>query len=109
MMLPFDPKSRTTPTYDLERVQQLVGQGTISRMFTAAAADGALGLGLGEPDIVSAIQELTPACFYKSMEAEKRPGLWQDVYHLQFRGVELYIKLQIDPAGFATVVQFKRR
>jgi hypothetical protein len=43
------------------------------------------------------------------MEAEKCPGLWQDVYHSEFYGVELYIKLQISSAGTAVVVQFKRR
>jgi motility quorum-sensing regulator/GCU-specific mRNA interferase toxin len=108
-MLPLDPASRATPTYDLERVQQFVGQGGLSCVITTAAYDGAGEWEWERQEIIEAVLSLAPQHFYKTMEAEKRPGLWQDVYHLPFRGVELYIKLQIDPAGFAAVVQFKRR
>lgn len=100
---------RGKPTYDLQQLQQLVGQGELSRVFTQAAKEGASRLGLGELDIVAAVLELSAAAFYKSMEAEKCPGLWQDVYHLQYRGVALYIKLQLSPDRRAVVVQFKRK
>jgi motility quorum-sensing regulator/GCU-specific mRNA interferase toxin len=108
-MLPLDPKSRATPTYDLERIQQLVGQGPISRVVTAAAAEGARTLGLGLQDIDAAVLELTPACFYKSMESERVPGLWQDVYHLSYKGAVLYLKLQIDSFGRGVVIQCKEK
>jgi len=108
MMLPSN-QSRSTPAYDLERIQQLVGQGALSRRITAAAVEGAHQLGWDDTHVVAAILHLTPGCFYKSMTAEKRPGLWQDVYHLQYQSAELYIKLQIDPYGIAVVVQFKPR
>lgn len=108
-MLPSNPERRATPAYDLERIQQLAGQGGLSSVITATARHGAGTLGLEESDIISAVLELTPACFHKSMPAEKRPELSQDVYYLRFRAVELYIKLQIDPEGFAIVVQFKKR
>jgi hypothetical protein len=39
--------------------------------------------------------------------AEKKPGLWQDVYHPVYRGVELYVKLQV--TGAAVVISFKRK
>jgi len=107
-MLPSDG-DRGTPAYDLERIQQLVGQGELSRRITGAAVEGARPLGLGVPEIVAAVLELTPACFYKSMEAEKLPGSWQDVYHLQYRSVDLYIKLQLSPRALGVVVQFKKR
>ncbi len=107
-MLPSD-QSRGTPTYDLERIQQLVGQGAISRRVTTAALEGAHQLGLDRSEIIAAVLELTPTCFHKSMEADKCPGLWQDVYHLRYRSMELYIKLQIDPVGIAVVIQFKAR
>lgn len=106
-MLPSN--SRSTPTYDLETIQRLVGQGPISRVISSAAVEGARLAGFEQSGIVEAVLELTPACFYKSMAADKCPGLWQDVYHLHHRGVDLYIKLQIDSGGFAIVVQFKRR
>jgi hypothetical protein len=43
------------------------------------------------------------------MEAERLPGLWQDVYHLRYGSVDLYIKLQISARGRGVVVQFKKR
>jgi motility quorum-sensing regulator/GCU-specific mRNA interferase toxin len=107
-MLPSNRQGRT-PIYDLEEVQRLVGQGVISSRITMAATLGAAELGMREADIVAAVLALTPACFYKSMEAEKETGLWQDVYHLQREGAELYIKLQINAAGLAVVIQCKAR
>jgi motility quorum-sensing regulator/GCU-specific mRNA interferase toxin len=106
-MLPYDEH---TPTYDLQQVQWLVGQGPLSCLITEAAREGARACGFPNPDdIDEAILALSPGNFYKTMEAEKCPGRWQDVYHLEFYGVELYIKLQISSVGTAVVVQFKRR
>jgi motility quorum-sensing regulator/GCU-specific mRNA interferase toxin len=98
-----------TPTYDLQHLQQLVGQGPLTCAITAAARAGGIRLGLDVPETVAAVLELRESDFYKTMEAEQCPGLWQDVYHLRFRGVVLYIKLQLSPDGRAVVVQFKQR
>jgi motility quorum-sensing regulator/GCU-specific mRNA interferase toxin len=106
-MLPFDGD---TPTYDLQQVQWLVGQGPLSRLITSAARLGARDCGFtATADIVDAVPALSAANFYKTMEAAKCPGLWQDVYHSSFHGVNLYIKLQISLEGIAVVVQFKER
>jgi hypothetical protein len=86
-----------------------VGQGAPSRVISSAARHAAGELGFSRDDIVEAVLMLEPECFYKSMEAERFPGLWQDVHHLWHGIVELYIKLQIDPRGRAVVIQFKRR
>jgi motility quorum-sensing regulator/GCU-specific mRNA interferase toxin len=100
---------RGEPTYDLQQLQWLVGQGTVSSLFTGSAKTGAALLGFQDDDIEEAVLRLTPANFYKSMEAERVPGLWQDVYHLEYRGVWLYIKLQLSADGRAIVVQFKAK
>ena len=100
---------RGQPAYDLQELQRLIGQGPISSWFTGTAKNGANLLGLGEEGIVEAVLSLTPADFYKSMESELLPGLWQDVYHLEYRRSWLYIKLQMSVDGRATVVQFKAR
>jgi hypothetical protein len=105
-MLPYDEQ---TPTYDLQQMQWLVGQGEFSRVISYVAAEGANEIGFSREDIVEAILSLTREDFYKSMEAERFPGLWQDVYHLWYRGVHLYIKLQVDLKGRAVVIQFKRK
>jgi motility quorum-sensing regulator/GCU-specific mRNA interferase toxin len=108
-MLPSNP-GEGNPAYALELVQQLVGQGPVSCLITSVARVGARDCGFWAiDDIVEAILALSPANFYKTMEAEKCPGLWQDVYHSEFRGMDLYIKLQISSAGTAVVVQFKKR
>ena len=107
-MLPSQ-QSRGTPTYDLERIQQLVGQGPLTSVVTTAALDGAHECGWDQSRVIEAVLMLRPSDFYKTMEAEKRPGMWQDVYHLRIESVDLYVKLQIDFDGCATVVQFKRR
>ena len=44
--------------------------------------------------------------FYKTMPAEKRAGLWQDVYRLSFCGVRVYLKVQMNAAGQAVIVSF---
>jgi motility quorum-sensing regulator/GCU-specific mRNA interferase toxin len=98
---------RGQPTYDLQEIQRLVGQGPISSSVTKVAREGAAQLQWRYDEIVEAVLELTPGHFFKSMESEKVPGFWQDVYHLQFRGKWLYIKLQLGPDGRAFVVQFK--
>jgi motility quorum-sensing regulator / GCU-specific mRNA interferase toxin len=100
---------RSTPTYDLETIQQLVGQGLISYRVTTAARYGAAELGISEDDLVEIVLSLTPSYFYKSMESEQVPGLWQDVYHFPHGPAVLYVKLQIDPLGRAVIIQCKER
>lgn len=97
------------PTYDLHLLQQLVGQGPLSRVITKAALDGGTPLSCGTDEIVEAVLALTAGDFYKTMRSERLPGLWQDVYHLEREGIDLYIKLQQGLDGRAHVVQFKQR
>ena len=107
-MLPYE-SSRSVARYDLELMLELVGQGKLTRVITTAARDGGRECGFEEDELVEAVLALTTTDFYKSMEAEKRPGMRQDVYHSSFRGVELYIKLQISPEGDAVIIQFKAK
>lgn len=100
---------RGEPTYDLQELQRLIGQGPVSSTITRVAEQGVVKFGWKSGDIVEAVLELTSEHFYKSMESERIPGLWQDVYHLKFRGSWLYIKLQLGVDGRAIVVQFKER
>jgi motility quorum-sensing regulator/GCU-specific mRNA interferase toxin len=100
---------RGKPTYDLQQLQQLVGQGQVSRLITQAAMDGGAPLNCGTEEIVEAVLALTAGDFYKTMQSDRSPGLWQDVYHLEYRGVQLYVKLQVGFDGRAHVVQFKQK
>jgi hypothetical protein len=98
------------PTYDLARVQQLVAS-PLSRVITGVAVNGAGELGLDEEAIVDCVLSLDSACFHKTMPAEKRTGLWQDVYRPMFEGFALYVKVQIvesHPGETVVVISFKR-
>jgi motility quorum-sensing regulator / GCU-specific mRNA interferase toxin len=37
--------------------------------------------------------------FYKSMTSDRDHTVWQDVYHVPFAGLLLYVKLTIDDLG----------
>lgn len=45
--------------------------------------------------------------FYKTMPAERAPGLMQDVYKIRYEGERVYLKLQISKSGHAVVIAFK--
>lgn len=101
---------RLQPTYALDLVQSLLA--SKKYRITGAALRGAGELGFDEDDVVSCICELNAAVFYKSMEAERRPGFWQDVYRPTYGGIALYAKVQIEgtsPDDLLVVIQFKRR
>ena len=60
-----------TPTCDLQHLQQLVGQGNVSRSVTEAAQQGAGQWGWDVAEIVAAVLALEKGNFYKTMEAER--------------------------------------
>ena len=93
-------------TYPLEWVKQLFRQ---KHWFvTLTAQSSALDLGLDDEDIADCIMNcLTGAHFYKTMPAEKRPGLMQDVYRITYHGRCIYLKLQVSKENWAVVVSFK--
>lgn len=103
------PSNENVPTYDLQHLQWLVGQGELTCFISEAALLGGEELQIDRDGIVEVVLSLGPEDFYKTMEAERCPGLWQDVYHRWTEGVEWYIKLQIDQEGCAVVIQFKPR
>lgn len=77
-----------------------------SYVIRTSALDAALELGLDDEDIYDCIvNQLRETHFYKTMEAEKKKGLMQDVYYIRYRGVRLYVKLQVNVQ--AVVVSFK--
>lgn len=95
----------TRPTYDLTSIQALVRSGHYR--ITLSAKQGASQLGFITKDIETCILGLTAGDFYKSMPAEKVPGLFQDVYRPTFGGFALYVKLQV--TSEAVVISFKEK
>jgi hypothetical protein len=96
------------PAYELALIQELVDAGKY--LVTRTALLDARTAGCDECDIRRCVLRLTPDDFYKSMLARKRPGTMQDVYHADFDGRTLYVKLQVvatASAQSAVVISFK--
>lgn len=93
------------PTRDLAQMISLIQQGLYRT--TKVARDGATNLGLDLDGMVAIIVDLpNSGRFYKTMEAEKNPGHWMDVYHTETpAGDEVYLKLMIQNG--VLVVSFK--
>jgi motility quorum-sensing regulator/GCU-specific mRNA interferase toxin len=77
--------------------------------ITGSALRDAAALGYGSAEILEVIQSIEPGHFYKTMRSEKRPGLWQDVYRVPDRGLELYVKFTSDTVTEFKLLSFKER
>lgn len=99
---------KQSPTYNLKTIQDAFGCASDLRM-TYSAMQTQFELGFSNQDVVNAIQALTENDFYKSMPPVKANfTAWQDVYKPKFRGIDLYIKFQIDHRG-ETIISFKEK
>ena len=94
------------PTYPLALVKGLIlaGKCIVTRAAQASAADD---FGFGEEQIKKTILASTVHNFYKTMPAEKNPGLMQDVYHRQIGGQMAYVKLQVQDD--VVIISFKKK
>jgi motility quorum-sensing regulator/GCU-specific mRNA interferase toxin len=77
--------------------------------ITGSALKGARALGFSDEDIVEVIKQLTNKHLYKSMTTFHDHKIWQDVYHLRYRKIELYVKFSNDENGKYWLVSFKER
>lgn len=93
-------------TYSLSLVKGLMKDG--SWHLTESARDTAVELGFDEADVYDCVVNcLEQTHFYKTMAANTRLGLMQDVYHITYQGERLYVKLQVWVE--AVVVSFKEQ
>lgn len=94
------------PTYELCNIQQLLKDSKY--YITEVATRTAASIGFLDEDIIECIvHELRDSHLYKSMPSTKVPGLMQDVYKITYQGKRVYLKLQVNRAGYAVVVSFK--
>lgn len=94
------------PTYRLEQVKQLFQQNSFR--ITETALQGAAMMDFLDEDIIDCVTIcLGDRHFYKTMPAERVPGLMQDVYKILYEGERVYLKLQISKSGHAVVIAFK--
>jgi motility quorum-sensing regulator/GCU-specific mRNA interferase toxin len=89
---------RRKPTYDLEEFRQEFCSVRALRM-TRTAQDATLRLGLTLEDVVQVVQSMIRSHFYKSMTSLTDHRVWQDVYHVPWGELVLYVKLTVDELG----------
>lgn len=100
--------AKNTATYDLNSIK-LAFNHSSKLVMTTSAKQGQVMLDFTDEDVVSAIQDLAPSDFYKSMPpVHANFTAWQDVYKSQFKGINLYIKFQIN-AKRELILSFKEK
>lgn len=96
------------PTYDLDAFRATFA--TVERLaVTGTALRSAAALGFGRAEIVSTIQTMKRAHFFKSMTAYTDSRLWQDVYHVPSRAGTLYVKFTADAITEFLLLSFKEK
>ncbi|MDO9067472.1 MAG: type II toxin-antitoxin system MqsR family toxin [Deltaproteobacteria bacterium] len=99
----------TPPKYDLDEIKELL-KNEDTRIITRIARFEAVRLGYPDDDaMVDRVLILQASEFYKTMQADTMPGLWQDVYRSDDATVTLYIKLQISFNGQGVIISFKEK
>ena len=96
------------PTYDLDAIKLSIGS-VETLAITISAMRDAIALGFDRGGIVQTINGIERAMFYKSMTTLKDHRPWQDVYHVPWQGLRLYIKFQADVITEFSVVSFKEK
>jgi motility quorum-sensing regulator/GCU-specific mRNA interferase toxin len=96
---------KRTPHYALDSIKATFAKAAHLRM-TKTAQDTAFSMGLLLTDVVRVIQSMTREQFYKSMTTFANHRVWQDVYHVAFEGLVLYVKFTTDAQGYL-VISFK--
>lgn len=95
-----------TPTHNLAQMIALIKQDKYKT--TKGAREGATELGLSLDEMIKVVVNLpTTGKFYKTMEADKNPGYWMDVYHTKTpAGADVYLKLMMQNG--VLIVSFKK-
>ena len=99
------PQTRQTPHYDLLRVAKLVKNGHY--VLTAKVENDINSYGYTLTAVGEALLNINNTHFSKSMESERRPGEWLDVYSLPFDDDIFYIKFKISSEPAVVVLSFK--
>ena len=96
------------PSFDLEAFKTVCGDP--KRLgITATARLSAASLGFETADVARVIRSMKSAQFHKSMTSYHDHRKWQDVYHVSWDQMVLYVKFTDDVVSVFTVLSFKER
>ncbi|WP_454564774.1 type II toxin-antitoxin system MqsR family toxin [Pseudomonas sp. AIG] len=99
---------KNTPHYELAVIKAEVrrlGQ----KAFTKASVKSAEKLGFNLSEMLEIVFELQTRMLYKSMTTYDDHRIWQDVYHINSRDQEIYVKVTYRPGGSPPVISFKEK
>lgn len=96
------------PHHDLRAFQAAFERPGAVRL-TATANKNARELGLLFDGVNAVIQSILPGNFYKSMTSNQDHCQWQDVYHVPFVNMVLYIKFSDDRLCEFILLSFKEK
>ena len=92
-----------TPTYNLEKFKKSYFA------ITRTAYDTAFDLGFNEDGIRRITSTMEKEHFYKSMTSYANHKIWQDVYHVPYGNMILYIKFTQNVISEFTLLSFKEK
>lgn len=92
-----------TPSYDLEEFKESDFSVTITAQKSAVA------LGIDRAEIERVVKSMKTSHFYKSMTSIYNHKIWQDVYHVPYNGLILYIKFTEDLISDFKLLSFKEK
>jgi motility quorum-sensing regulator/GCU-specific mRNA interferase toxin len=84
---------KRAPHFKLSVIKAMIGAGKVRSTLSALAGGAALGFDFEA--IVSVVDSLTLADFYKSMTTHADHRVWQDVYRPATSAGEVYLKLTV--------------
>lgn len=97
---------KRTPTYDLSSFKAAAAAVAV----TVTALRNADELGFATRDSITAVlQTMERAHFYKSMTSYGNHKEWQDVYHVPYADLVIYIKFVADVLTEFKLLSFKER
>ena len=91
------------PTYNLEEFK------TSNFLITRTAEKTALNLNFDRNGIRKVISTMKQENFYKSMTSYADHKIWQDVYHVPYEDMILYIKFTQNVISEFTLLSFKEK
>ena len=77
--------------------------------MTVTAAQSASQLGYGPAEVAEIVRSMKQEQFYKSMTSHSDHRSWQDVYHVPWDGIMIYVKFTDDVVTAFVVLSFKER
>ena len=77
--------------------------------ITKTANKTASELGFNKNKILEVVSTMEPKHFYKSMTSYENHKIWQDVYHIPYEDLILYVKFTQDVISEFTLLSFKEK